>query len=176
MRRFPPGPTSQLQKETRSPRPCAQSIFHLLRRSKTDMPVPAQLAKRSTREKRIKFSLSCDDVKPFHFSIKPDAVNDQRHRGNKREDCSSKINRRAFHEIDPNAPCSYPECEQRRENDENNMESLKRHLTNDRVVVPRKKDKPEESEHKKTSKYKDAVNEPFFRGQVHENCRNQSRL
>src|SRR6266568_8438520 len=176
MRRFHLGPTSQLQKETRSPPPCARSICHLLRRSKTDMPALAQPAKRSTRAKSTGFSLSCDEAKPFHFPIKPDAVNDQRDRDHKRGDCTGQINRRAFHEIDPDAPCSDPEREQCRENNENNMESFKRHLTNDRIVVPREKNKPEKSEHKETRKNEDAVDEPFFCGQVHENCRDQSRL
>src|SRR5207253_11026668 len=145
MRRFHLGPTSQLQKETRSPPPCARSICHLLRRSKTDMPALAQPAKRSTRARSTKFSLSRDDAKPFHFPIKQDAVNDQRDRDYKRADCAGQINRRAFHEIDPDAPCSDPERKQRRENYENNMEALERHLMKDRVVVPRQKDKPEKS-------------------------------
>src|SRR6266480_3971486 len=164
MRRFHPGPTSQLQKETRSPLPCAQSIFHLLRRSKTNRPALAQPAKRSTRVRSTNFSLSCDDAKPFHFPIKPDAVNDERDRNNKRADCAGQINRRAFHEIDPDTPCSDPKREQRRENDENNMEAFKRHLTNDGIVVPRQKNKPKKSEHKETGKNEDAVNEPFFCG------------
>src|SRR5436190_10736843 len=105
------------------------------------MPTLAQPAKRSTRAGSTKFSLSCDDAKPFHFPIEPDAVNDERDRNNKRADCACQINRRAFHEIDPDAPCSYPERKQRRENNENNMEALKRHLMKDRVVVPRQKDK-----------------------------------
>src|SRR6266480_1387108 len=170
MRRFPPGPTSQLQKETRSPPPCVRSIFHLLRRSKTDMPAPAQPAKRSTRVESTRFSPSCDDAKPFHFPIKPDAVNDQRDRDHKRADCAGQINRRAFHEIDPDAPCSDPERKQRRENYKNNMEPFKGHLTNDRVVVPRQKDKPEKSEHKETGKNENAIDEPFFCGKMHENC------
>src|SRR5260370_6338598 len=113
MRRFHPGRKSQLKKDTRSPPPCARSIFHLLRHSKTDMPALAQPAKGSTRAGSTKFSLSCDDAKPFHFPVKPDAVNDQRDGGDKRADCAGQINRRAFHEIDPDAPCSTPEREQR---------------------------------------------------------------
>src|SRR5436309_13559142 len=131
MRRFRPGPTSQLQKETKSPPPCVRSIFHLLRRSKTDMPALAQPAKRSTRARSTKFSLSRDDAKPFHFPIKPDAVNDQRDRAYKRRDCAGQINLRAFHEIDPDAPCSDPERKQRRENYKNDMEPFKLHLKND---------------------------------------------
>src|SRR5437868_11812826 len=125
MRRFHPRPTSRLQKETRSPPPCARSICHLLHRSKMDRPAPAQSAKRSTRARSTKFSLSCDEVKPLHFSIEPDAVNDQRDRDHKRADCAGQINRRAFHEIDPNAPCSDPNSKQRRENNKNNMEAFK---------------------------------------------------
>src|SRR5213594_1961199 len=112
MRRFHLGPTSQLQKETRSPPPCARSICHLLRRSKTDMPALAQPAKRGTTTTSTKFLPSCDESQPFHFPIKPDAVNDQRDRDHKRADCARQINRRAFHEIDPDAPCSDPERKQ----------------------------------------------------------------
>src|SRR5947207_10795057 len=171
MRLCLPRPTSQLQKETRSPPRCAGPTLHVLRRSKTDMPTLAQPAKRSTRAGSTKFSLSCDDAKPFHFPIEPDAVNDQCDRDDKRADCSGQINRRAFHQIDPDAPCTDPEREQRRENNENNMEAFKRHLTNDRIVVPREKNKPEKSEHKETRENEDAVDEPFFCSQVHENCR-----
>jgi len=46
----------------------------------------------------------------------------------------------------------------------------------DRVVVPREKNKPKKSEHKKTRKNEDTVDEPFFRSEMHENCRDQSRL
>src|SRR5437762_11593081 len=123
------------------------------------MPALAQPAKRSTRARSTKFSLSCDEAKPFHFPIKPDAVNDKRDRDHKRADCASQINRRALHEIDPDAPCSDPEREHRRENNENNMEAFKGHLTKDRVVVPRKKNKPEKSEHKETGKNENAVDE-----------------
>src|SRR5207248_4163472 len=164
MRRFHPRPTSRLQKETRSPPPCARSICHLLHRSKTGTPMPVRPAKRSTRARSTKFSLSCDEVKPLHFSIEPDAINDECDRDDKRADGASQINRRAFHEIDPDAPCSDAEREQHRENNENNMEAFKRHLTNDRIIVPREKNKPEKSEHKETRKNEDAVDEPFFRG------------
>src|SRR6266550_3975201 len=164
MRRSHPIPTQPHQKGTRSPPPCARSIFRLSRHSKTGMPALAQLAKKSTKVKSTKFSLSCDDPKPFHFSIEPDAVHDQSDGDDKRADCAGQINRRAFHEIDPDTPCSDPERKQRRENDENNMEAFKRHLTNDGIVVPRQKNKPKKSEHKETGKNEDAVNEPFFCG------------
>src|SRR6266496_898335 len=122
--RMPASPEAN-QKETRSLPPCARSIFHLLRHSKTDRPALAQPAKRSTRAGSTGFSPSCDDAKPFHFPIKPDAVNDQRDRDDKRADCAGKINRRAFHEIDPDAPRSDPERKQCRKNNENNMEPFK---------------------------------------------------
>src|SRR6266576_7051792 len=121
------------------------------------MPVPAQSAKKSTRVKSTKFSLSCDNAKPFHFSIEPEAVHDQDDRDHKRADCAGQINRRALHEIDPDTPCSNPEREQRRENNKNNMEAFKRHLMSDRIIVPREKNKPEKSEHKETRKNQDAV-------------------
>src|SRR5438477_11532123 len=123
MRRFHPGPTSQLQKETRSPPPCARSTFHLLRRSKTDMPTLAQPAKRPTRAGSTKFSLSCDDAKPSHCPIEPDAVNDQSERDDKRADRCRQLNRRAFHQIDPDEPCTDPEREQRRETTDNKLEA-----------------------------------------------------
>src|SRR6266404_5036123 len=56
------------------------------------------------------------------------------------------------------------------------MEGFKRHLMKDWVVVPRQKYKPEKSEHKETGKNENAVDESFFRRQVHENCRDQSRF
>ncbi len=140
------------------------------------MPALVQVVKRSTKAGPTEFSLSCDDAKPSHFAIEPDAVNDERNCNNKRADGAGQINRRAFHEIDPDAPCSDPERKQRRENNENNMEALKRHLMKDRVVVPRQKDKPEKSEHKKTGENQDAVDEGLFRGKMHENCRHQARL
>src|SRR5438094_6488938 len=135
MRRFHPGPTSQLQQETRSPPPCARSTFHLLRRSKTDMPTLAQPAKRSTRAGSTKFSLSCDDAKPFHFPIEPDAVNDQCDRDDKRADCSGQINRPAVHQIDSDAPCAGPERDPRCGHKEDNLQALKTPLKKDRVVV-----------------------------------------
>src|SRR5437899_12898995 len=56
------------------------------------------------------------------------------------------------------------------------MESFKRHLMSDRVVVPRQKCKPEESEHKKAGKNQDAVNQALFRGKMHENGGDGSRF
>src|SRR6266480_1942554 len=137
MPRFRPAPTSQRQKETRSPLPCARPLFHPSRHSKTDTPVPAQRAKRSIKAKPTESSFSCDDPQSFHFPIKPNPINDQRNGGHKRCDGACEINRRAFYEIDPDAPQSDPQREKRRENNENNMETFKRHLAEDRVVVPR---------------------------------------
>jgi hypothetical protein len=56
------------------------------------------------------------------------------------------------------------------------MEAFKGHLAKDRKVVPRQKCKPEKAEHKKARKNQDAVNEAFFRSQMHENRGNCSRL
>src|SRR2546427_4139885 len=56
------------------------------------------------------------------------------------------------------------------------MEALKRHLMKHWVVVPRQKDKPEKSEHKKPGENQDAVDEALFRGKMHENCRYQARF
>src|SRR5437660_9812799 len=107
------------------------------------MASPVQQARRWTKAGSTESSSACDHAKPFHFSIEPDAVYDQSDRDDKRADCAGQINRRAFHEIDPDTPSSDPEREQRRENDENNMETFKRHLMKDRVIVPRQIDKPE---------------------------------
>src|SRR6266568_726061 len=73
---------------------------------------------RSTIRQSTKFSLSCDDAKPFHFPVKPDAVDDERDCAGERRYCTGEINRRAFHEINPNAPASNTEREQRREDNE----------------------------------------------------------
>src|SRR6266545_3947281 len=175
--------------ETRSRSPCARSICRLSRRSKTDTPTlaepqakltltPSNEIPRISREAlwecgasshrfsraipnatrgrlripkavaKTRKSFSCDDAKPFHFPVEPDAVNHQRSRSGKRRD---------------------GDREQRRENNENNMEAFKRHLTEYRVVVPGQKYKPEKSQHKKAGKNQDAVNEPLFRGKMHEN-------
>src|SRR5207244_8896144 len=69
----------------------------------------------------------------------------------------------------PNTPQPSPERKQRREKDEHNMESFKRHLPNDREGVPRQKYKPEKSQHKKAGNNQDAVNQALFRGKMHEN-------
>src|SRR6266542_17002 len=164
------------QRETRSLLPCARSTSRLSRRSKTGMLALAQPAKRETKAGPTKFSLSCDDAKPFHFPVEPNAINDQRNRSGKRRNRARKINRRALNEVDPDTPRASPEREQRRENDEHNMESFKRHLMNDGVVVPRQKYKPEKSQHKKAGKNQDAVNQALFRGKMHENGRDGARF
>src|SRR4029077_2081033 len=137
MLRSHPGPTSRRRTETRSRPPCARSIFRPSRRSKTDTPAPGQRARRRTKAKPTEFSFSCDDPQSFHFPIEPDPIDDQRYSGHKRCDCPCEINRRAFYEIDPDAPQSDSQREKRRENNENNMKTFKRHLVKDRVVVPR---------------------------------------
>src|SRR6266436_4111986 len=129
--------TSQRRTETRSQLPCARSIFRPSRHSKTDTPTLGQRARRRTKAKPTEFSFSCDDPQPFHFAVEPDAINHQRYSGHKRCDCPCEINRRAFYEIDPDAPQSDSQREKRRENNENNMETFKRHLVKDWVVVPR---------------------------------------
>src|SRR6478736_5714789 len=120
MHRSRQSPTALRRRETRWPPPCARSIFHPLRRSKTGTPTldaskPTLITIGSTK------TSSCDDAKPFHFPVEPDAINDQRDRSGKRRDRPSKINRRSLDEIDPHAPRAGPERKQRRENDENNM-------------------------------------------------------
>src|ERR1700732_4571319 len=112
MRRFHPTPTLPPRRETRSRPPCARCFFHPWRRNRTGTPSPARAAKRSTRARSREFSLSCDDAQPFHFPVKPNTVNDQRDGGGKGHDQAGKINRRAFHEIDPNAPASNSERKQ----------------------------------------------------------------
>src|SRR2546423_15127074 len=97
---------------TRSPPPWSRAICCLLRRSKTDMPGLVARQTRSTiTESGTAFS--CDDAEPFHFSIKPDAVNHQRERGDKRTDCTGQINWRALNHIDPDAPRADSKREQR---------------------------------------------------------------
>src|SRR5437870_4160607 len=125
MHRFRPRPTSPRQKETRSRPPCVRSICRLWLRNKTGRRLPPRRQTRSTITRSTRFSRSCDDAKSFHFPVKPDAVNDERNRATKRRDCAREINRRAFHEVDPDAPTANSEREQRREDDENNMEAFK---------------------------------------------------
>src|SRR4030095_16926625 len=103
---------------------------------KRDTPAHVQQAKKKETEKPTESSFSCDDPQPFHFAVEPDAINDQRNGGDKRCDRACKINRRAFHHIDPDAPQSHSQREKGRENNENNMEAFKGHLAKDRIVVP----------------------------------------
>src|SRR5436190_20876355 len=137
MLRCRPGPTSQRQTETRSQLPCVRSIFHPSRHSKTNTPVPGQLVKRSIKAEPTETWFSCDDPQAFHFAIEPHAINYQCYGAHKRCDRTCEINRRAFYQIDPDAPQSHSQREKRRENNENNMETFKRHLAKDRIVVPR---------------------------------------
>src|SRR5438093_5234806 len=99
---------------------------------------------------------SCDDPQPFHLPVKPDAVHHQRNRDYKRSDRAGNVDRGAFYEVDPQAPHANSLRQQRRENDENNMESFKGHLAKDRVIVPRQECKPEEAKHKKSGENQDA--------------------
>src|ERR1051326_40179 len=115
-----------------------------------------------------KANFSCDDAKPFHFFVKPDAVNNQRNCGRERRDRASKIKRCSCYKIDPQAPGTGADRKQRCENDENNMVSLKGHLPEDGVVVPCQYREPEETEHKKPGENQNAIDEPFFRSQMHE--------
>jgi hypothetical protein len=118
-------------------------------------------------------TFSYDDAEPFHFAIEPNAVNDQGNRANERGDCSGEVDWRVFYEIDPNAPRAATEREESRENNEDNMETFKGHLTDD-WIVPGKKSKPEKPEDEKTSKNEDPINQSFFSGKMHENGANQT--
>jgi hypothetical protein len=84
----------------------------------------ARVVKRWTRARSTKFSFSCDDAEPFHFSIKPYAVNNQRDSAEKGSDRSGEINWSALDEIDPDAPRAATEREQRRKKDENYVETF----------------------------------------------------
>src|SRR5205823_13820269 len=123
------------RRETKWLSPCARSIFRLLHHSKRDMPALRARQTESTRTKPTKSLPSCDNPKPFHFAVEPDAVNDQRNRRGKRRDRACKIDRRAFHEIDPDARGPGPHRKQRPRNKENTMESFKGHLPQARVLV-----------------------------------------
>src|SRR6266404_7515008 len=98
MRQFHRPPTSPRQKGTRWPRPCAQSPCHLSRRNKRDTRSPAARRARSIMTKLPKL-FSCNDAEPFHFPIKPDAIEDEGKRGGERSDRAREINRPVFNEI-----------------------------------------------------------------------------
>src|SRR6476660_5787925 len=134
MRRFPQSPTALRRRETRSPPPCARSIFHPLRRSKTGTPT-LDASKSTLITIGSTKTSSCDDAKPFHFPVEPDAINDQCNRSGKRPDGAREVDGHTFYKVHPHAPRAGPERKQRRENDENDMESFKRHLAKDRRVV-----------------------------------------
>ena len=95
-----------------------------MRRSKMGMPSLAPAAG-STLTRSTKFLLSCDDAQPFHLSIKPNAIDNERNRNDERSNCTLKINRFAFDQVDPDAPRSAAEREQRGKHNENNMEAFK---------------------------------------------------
>jgi hypothetical protein len=69
-------------------------------------------------------SFSCDDAKPLHFSIEPNAVDHEGESDYKGGNGAATIHRFAYGQIHPNAPETYPEREHRREDDEYNMETL----------------------------------------------------
>src|SRR6266404_1832413 len=123
MRQCHRSPTSPRQTETKSQPPCAGSISRLWLRNKTDMHWPVA---RPTQPKPPGWSrtFSCDDPEPFHFPIKPNAVNHQREGGGERCDRAGEINRRAFDQIDPNAPGADAQREEGRENYEDDMKRL----------------------------------------------------
>src|SRR5204863_10038179 len=101
------------------------------------MPRLAVPQTESTPKARRRLS-SCDDPQPLHFPVEPKTVNHRHNRYYERGERAGNVERRAFHEIDPVATNVGPQRQQRRESDENNMESFKRHLAKDRVIVPRK--------------------------------------
>jgi hypothetical protein len=70
---------------------------------------------------------SCDQAKPFHFSIKQDAVDDEPHGGDKRDNGTGAIDRLAHSQINPDAIAANTEREQGREDDENDMKTFDRH-------------------------------------------------
>src|SRR5262249_43443261 len=106
-------PPSQHQKENKLQRPCAQSISHPSRRSKMDTPALGQSAKKKIKRKPARFSFSFYNTQPFHFPIKPDPKNDQRNSRHKRRNRAYEVNRRAFHQIYPDAPQSDSQRKQR---------------------------------------------------------------
>src|SRR5204863_2793320 len=83
-----------------------------------------RLGRHSTKSPK---TFSCDDAEPFHFPIKPDAVDDEGKRAGKRSDRPCEINWCAFNQIDPNAPAADANGQQGRENYEDDMEGLERH-------------------------------------------------
>src|SRR4051794_13966622 len=80
---------------------------------------------------------SCDNAQPFYFPVKPDAIYHQQNCDHERGGGASAVNRCACYDVNPETPHAGPQRKQRREDDEHNMESFKRHLTKDWVVVPR---------------------------------------
>ena len=72
----------------------------------------------------VKNSLSCDDPEPFHFAIKPNAVNDEENRGEERAERAGAVDRLADGEINPDTPRGAPERQQRREKDKDDAETF----------------------------------------------------
>src|SRR5207302_4071715 len=103
--------------------PCARLIYHPWLRNKMGTRSPVARSAKSTTP-RLAESFLCDDGESFHFPIKPYAVNDKRNGADKRCERAGEINRRAFNEIDPNAPGADAQREQRRKDYEDDMESF----------------------------------------------------
>ena len=68
-----------------------------------------------------------------------------------------------------------PEREQRRERDENDMETFERHLASDRVV-PGEISEPEKSENEKDGEDQNAIDQPLLRSKMHEDGGDESGL
>ena len=78
-------------------------------------------------------------------------------------------------QFDPETPDADAEREQRREGDENDVETFERHLVSDRIV-PGEIGEPEKSEDEKTGEDQNAIDQFFLRGKMHENGGDQSGL
>src|SRR5947208_393579 len=89
-------------------------------------PALAKLTRTKSQAREVR-SVSCDDAKPLHFPVEPNAVDHEGESDNEGDNRARAVNRFAYGQIDPNAPETYPEREKCRENDKNDMETLKRH-------------------------------------------------
>ena len=77
--------------------------------------------------------------------------------------------------IDPEAPDADAEREQRRESDENDVETFQRHLVNDRIV-PGQISEPEKTEDENGGENQNAIDQLFLRRKMHENGGDESGL
>src|ERR1700730_3556305 len=116
----------------------------------------------STRSTTVLFSY--DEAEPFHFSIKPNAVNDQCECGDERKPGADQKSRRAFNKIDPNTPGAGAKREQRREDDENYVKTSQGHLVANNRIIPGEINEPEKSEDKETGENENAIDQFFFGG------------